>query len=100
MIGGADVATAESVNSFGARDELKVGDAAYTIYRLDAVEGSGTLPYSLKVLLENLLRTEDGANRRMGRDGRARHRDPVHSRPGDHAGLHRCAMCCRSGHDA
>ncbi|PID96224.1 MAG: aconitate hydratase AcnA [Actinomycetales bacterium] len=56
------MATAESVNSFGARDELKVGDAAYTIYRLDAVEGSGTLPYSLKVLLENLLRTEDGAN--------------------------------------
>ncbi len=51
-----------SVDSFGARSELKVGDTAYTIYRLDAVEGSATLPYSLKVLLENLLRTEDGAN--------------------------------------
>ena len=51
-----------SVNSFGAKDELKVGDASYTIYRLAAVEGSDSLPYSLKVLLENLLRTEDGAN--------------------------------------
>ncbi len=51
-----------SVNSFGAKGELRVGDAAYPIYRLDAVEGSATLPYSLKVLLENLLRTEDGAN--------------------------------------
>ncbi len=51
-----------SVNSFGAKGELRVGGTAYTIYRLDAVDGSATLPYSLKVLLENLLRTEDGAN--------------------------------------
>ncbi|MEV7006265.1 aconitate hydratase AcnA [Streptosporangium sp. NPDC051022] len=51
-----------SANSFGSRDTLRVGDAAYEIYRLDAVEGSGRLPYSLKILLENLLRTEDGAN--------------------------------------
>ncbi len=51
-----------SVDSFGARSELKVGEAAYTIFRLDAVEGSASLPFSLKVLLENLLRTEDGAN--------------------------------------
>ncbi|RCG30536.1 aconitate hydratase [Sphaerisporangium album] len=51
-----------SANSFGARDTLRVGDAAYEIYRLDAVEGSARLPYSLKILLENLLRTEDGAN--------------------------------------
>ncbi|MGV1008414.1 MAG: aconitate hydratase [Dermatophilaceae bacterium] len=51
-----------SVDSFGAKGELAVGDTAYTIYRLDTVEGSATLPYSLKVLLENLLRTEDGAN--------------------------------------
>jgi aconitate hydratase len=58
----AGASTNSSVNSFGARGELKVGDTAYTIYRLDAVEGSATLPYSLKVLLENLLRTEDGAN--------------------------------------
>ncbi len=51
-----------SVNSFGAKTTLSVGDASYEIFRLDAVEGSETLPYSLKVLLENLLRTEDGAN--------------------------------------
>ncbi|TNY36478.1 aconitate hydratase AcnA [Thermomonospora catenispora] len=51
-----------SANSFGARSTLRVGDESYEIYRLDAVEGSARLPYSLKVLLENLLRTEDGAN--------------------------------------
>ncbi len=51
-----------SVNSFGAHDTLKVGDQAYEIYRLDAVPGTEKLPYSLKVLAENLLRTEDGAN--------------------------------------
>ncbi|MEW9530284.1 aconitate hydratase [Microbispora sp. NPDC049125] len=51
-----------SANSFGSRDTLHVGDASYEIYRLDAVEGSARLPYSLKILLENLLRTEDGAN--------------------------------------
>jgi aconitate hydratase len=51
-----------STNSFNAHGELKVGDNSYEIYRLSAVEGSDTLPYSLKVLLENLLRTEDGAN--------------------------------------
>jgi aconitate hydratase len=51
-----------SSNSFGARDTLAVGENSYEFYRIDAVEGSSTLPYSLKVLLENLLRTEDGAN--------------------------------------
>ena len=51
-----------SVNSFGARSALKVGDTTYEIFRIDAVAGHDTLPYSLKVLLENLLRTEDGAN--------------------------------------
>ncbi|MFI6991477.1 aconitate hydratase AcnA [Nonomuraea wenchangensis] len=51
-----------SANSFGARDTLRVGDASYEIFRLDAVEGAARLPYSLKILLENLLRTEDGAN--------------------------------------
>ncbi|MFC7492145.1 MULTISPECIES: aconitate hydratase AcnA [unclassified Knoellia] len=51
-----------STDSFKAHGELQVGDNAYEIYRLAAVEGSQTLPYSLKVLLENLLRTEDGAN--------------------------------------
>ncbi|GAB3436693.1 aconitate hydratase [Phycicoccus ginsengisoli] len=51
-----------STNSFNAHGELKVGDSSYEMYRLSAVEGAETLPYSLKVLLENLLRTEDGAN--------------------------------------
>ena len=51
-----------SVNSFGAQATLTVGQNSYEIFRLDAVEGSESLPYSLKILLENLLRTEDGAN--------------------------------------
>src|SRR6478672_9274953 len=50
------------MNSFGAHDTLEVGDNSYEIYRLDAVPGTEKLPYSLKVLAENLLRTEDGAN--------------------------------------
>jgi aconitate hydratase len=56
------VSSKDSVNSFGARDTLKVGDNSYEIYRLDAVSGTEKLPYSLKVLAENLLRTEDGNN--------------------------------------
>ncbi|HYY00910.1 MAG TPA: aconitate hydratase AcnA [Mycobacterium sp.] len=52
----------DSVNSFGARDTLKVGGDSYEIYRLDAVPGTEKLPYSLKVLAENLLRNEDGSN--------------------------------------
>ena len=51
-----------STNSFDAHGTLEVGGNSYEIYRLDTVEGSETLPYSLKILLENLLRTEDGAN--------------------------------------
>jgi aconitate hydratase len=51
-----------SPNSFGARADLSVGGESYQIFRLDAVAGAERLPYSLKVLLENLLRTEDGAN--------------------------------------
>ncbi|MBZ3915782.1 aconitate hydratase AcnA [Streptomyces acidiscabies] len=54
--------TVVSANSFDARATLSVGDESYEIFRLDKVEGSARLPYSLKVLLENLLRTEDGAN--------------------------------------
>jgi aconitate hydratase len=49
-------------DSFRSQGELKVGDKTYSIRRLDGVPGSDTLPFSLKVLLENLLRTEDGAN--------------------------------------
>ena len=55
-----------SKDSFGAKSDLEVGGESYQIYRLDAVSGDGldvaSLPYSLKVLLENLLRTEDGAD--------------------------------------
>ncbi|SIM09677.1 aconitate hydratase [Mycobacteroides abscessus subsp. abscessus] len=51
-----------TVDSFGSKDVLDVDGTEYEIYRLDKVEGSQNLPYSLKVLLENLLRTEDGAN--------------------------------------
>jgi aconitate hydratase len=54
--------TNSSLNSFDARDTLKVGESSYQIYRLDAVPGAEKLPYSLKVLAENLLRTEDGTN--------------------------------------
>ena len=49
------------VNSFGSSDQLVVGSKTYRIFKLDSVDAK-TLPYSLKILLENLLRTEDGAN--------------------------------------
>jgi aconitate hydratase len=52
----------QSSNSFDSRAKLSVGNASYEYFRIDAVEGSQRLPFSLKVLLENLLRTEDGAN--------------------------------------
>ena len=51
-----------AVNSFGAKSTLEVSGKSYEIFRLDSVQGHDKLPYSLKVLLENLLRTEDGAN--------------------------------------
>ncbi|MBG6096337.1 aconitate hydratase AcnA [Nocardioides sp. WG-D5] len=55
-----------SKDSFGAKSTLDVDGKSYEIFRLDAVKGEGldvaSLPFSLKVLLENLLRTEDGAN--------------------------------------
>ncbi|KAB1942444.1 aconitate hydratase [Micromonospora sp. ALFpr18c] len=51
-----------SLDTFGAKTQLRVGDASYEIFRIDKVDGHDRLPYSLKILLENLLRTEDGAN--------------------------------------
>ncbi|SEB84012.1 aconitate hydratase AcnA [Rhodococcus koreensis] len=51
-----------SIDSFGAKGTLEVGENSYEIFRLAAVPGTEKLPYSLKVLAENLLRTEDGAN--------------------------------------
>jgi aconitate hydratase len=50
------------VNSFGSKSTLTVGETTYEVYRIDAVPGYEKLPFSLKILLENLLRTEDGAN--------------------------------------
>ena len=55
-----------SLNTFSSRSNLKVGDKEYEIYRLDALDQQGIstahLPFSLRILLENLLRTEDGRN--------------------------------------
>src|SRR5215471_4201851 len=55
-----------SANSFGSRSTLKIGNKEYEIYRLDALDRQGIstkhLPFSLRILLENLLRTEDGGN--------------------------------------
>src|SRR5919205_1195709 len=51
-----------SLDTFGAKSRLRVADASYEIFTIDKVEGHERLPYSLKILLENLLRTEDGAN--------------------------------------
>jgi len=54
------------MNSFNSRSTLRVGKLDYEIYRLDALDKQGLstkhLPYSLRILLENLLRTEDGRN--------------------------------------
>ena len=55
-----------SLNSFSSRASLKIGNKEYEIYRLDALDKAGIstqhLPFSLRILLENLLRTEDGRN--------------------------------------
>ena len=52
------------MNSFNARSTLRVGGREYQIYRIDALERQGTstehLPFALRILLENLLRMEDG----------------------------------------
>ena len=59
----SDVSTQAHPNSFSARDTLRAGDREYTYFRLAALGERydlGTLPYSLKILLENLLRFEDG----------------------------------------
>ena len=51
-----------SKDSFGARTSLDVGGKKYEIFDITKLAAAATLPYSLKILLENLLRTEDGAN--------------------------------------
>ena len=52
----------DSRNSLGALDRLEVGGRSLDYFRISAVDGTDRLPFSLKVLLENLLRTEDGVN--------------------------------------
>ena len=54
------MASGKPSDTFSTRDRLTVDDTAYQIYRLDRIDGSARLPYSLKVLLENLVRNEDG----------------------------------------
>jgi aconitate hydratase len=51
-----------SKNSLGAKKNLNVGGKDFEIFDISKIEGASSLPFSLKVLLENLLRTEDGAN--------------------------------------
>ena len=51
-----------SKNSFNAKKNLEVAGKSFEIFDISAMEGAANLPFSLKVLLENLLRTEDGAN--------------------------------------
>ena len=73
-----------SVNSFNSRSSLKIGNKEYEIYRLDALDKQGIstrhLPFSLRILLENLLRTEDGRNVRK-EDVRALANWNSHSKP-------------------
>jgi aconitate hydratase len=51
-----------SKNSLGAKTKLSVSGKDFEIFEISKVDGAATLPFSLKILLENLLRTEDGAN--------------------------------------
>ena len=53
---------AASEDSLGARTTLTVGERDYEIFRIDAVPGAESLPFTHRILLENLLRTEDGSN--------------------------------------
>src|SRR5260370_19906009 len=66
MAGGVPRKAIMSLNSFNSRSALKVGKKEYDIYRLDALDKQGIstkhLAFSLRILLENLLRTEDGRN--------------------------------------
>jgi len=52
----------KSLNSFSAKETLKVDGEEFEIFAIDSVPGSAQLPFTHKILLENLLRTEDGAN--------------------------------------
>ncbi len=101
-----------SENSFNAKDTLEVGGREYEIFRLDALQQRfdvARLPFSLKVLLENLLRTEGNGSvtaadieALAGWDARrpAEQGDRVHAGAGADAGLHRRAGGRGSGGDA
>ena len=90
-----------SDNSFNARATLKVADRSLEIFRLDALQASydvARLPFSLKILLENLLRHEDGETVRrqdieapgqLGCQGGTERGDRLHAGSGADAGLHR-----------
>ena len=96
-----------TVNSFNSKAAFSVGGNAYTIYRLAALAQAGVgnvaqLPFSIKVLLESLLRTEDGPfgnGRRRGSAGElgpapsGGARDQFYAGEGDPPGLYRCAVC-------
>ncbi len=51
-----------AINSFKSQRQIRVNETDFEIFDISGVEGAASLPFSLKVLLENLLRTEDGAN--------------------------------------
>ena len=102
-----------SLNSFNSRSTLKVGNKEYEIYRLDALDKQGIstkhLPYSLRILLENLLRTEDGRNvtkegsprpGRLEQKLQARQRNRLHPQPRPAPGFHRRPLRSRSSRHA
>ncbi len=103
-----------SDDSFKTRKTLKVGKQQFDYFSLPAAEQAGVgavgrLPMSLKILLENLLRFEDGNTRsqrghqgarQLGGDAAAGRRDRVSARARADAGFHRRAGCCGSRGDA
>ena len=101
-----------SDNSFDARATLDVGDRKLDIFRLDALQAKydvARLPFCLKILLENLLRTEGNGSvtaediealAPLGREGRAERGDRLHARARGDAGLHRRARRRRPRRDA
>ena len=101
------------MNSFGSKSTLTSNGKSYEIYRLKALEQKGfaltKLPYSLRILLENLLRREDGVNvtaedieflAKWDAKAEPEPRDRLHAGARADAGLHRRARDRRSGGDA
>ena len=102
-----------SLNSFGAAGQLHAGGRTHQIFRLAALEKTGVdlarIPYSIKILLENLLRFEDGTTVKRSdieyvaqwdTAAPARERDQLPSGSRDLAGFYRSAVRCRSRGDA